>query len=140
MTDTEFAIGAHHYRAGRLNARQQFDVARRLGYVLTMLGAEKNAEFKPTPENFARIILVTAGQVPQPDMDMALNICLGVVKRKIPGDLGWAAIATPAGAMMFDDIDMPAMLEMVWRVVSAHRMVDFLSVSGRSSGEPKSPS
>lgn len=137
MTD-EFSIGAHHYRVGRLDARKQFDIARRLGYVLTMLGAEKNAEFKPTPENFARIILVTAGQVPQADMDTALSICLGVIKRKIPGEQGWAAIATSTGAMMFEDIDMPAMLEMVWRVVSAHRMVDFLSVSGHSSGGPKS--
>jgi hypothetical protein len=138
LTD-EFQIGAHHYLVGRLDARRQFDVARRLGYVLTMLGAEKSAEFKPTPENFARIILVTAGQVPQADMDTALNICLGVVKRKITGDVGWASVTTQKGdALMFDDIDMPIMLQLVWHVVSAHRMVDFLSVSGRSSGEPKS--
>lgn len=137
MTDTEFQIGPHNYRAGRLNARQQFDVARRLSYVLTMLGAEKSPEFKPTPENFARIILVTSGSIPQADVDAALNICLGVVKRKLPNDQGWAAIVASNGAMMHEDIDMATMLEIVWHVVSAHRMVDFLSASARDSAAPK---
>jgi hypothetical protein len=136
MSDTEFKIGANDYRAGRLSARQQFDVARRLSFVLTMLGAEKTAEFKATPENFARIILVTAGQVPQADMDAALTLCLSTVKRKIPGDIGWAPLTAPGGALMMD-IDMPELLEIVWRVVSAHRMVDFLSGNDQTSARPK---
>jgi hypothetical protein len=137
LTDTEFTIGAHHYRADRLNARQQFDVARRLSYVLTTLGAEKSPEFKPTPENFARIILVTSGMIPQSDMDAALNICLGAVKRKLHGDLGWGPIVASNGALIHDDIDMATMLELVWHIVSAHRMVDFLSASARASAAPK---
>lgn len=144
MTDPEFQIGPHTYRSSRLNARQQFDVARRLGYVLTMLGMEKVAEFKPTPENFARVILVSAGQVPQADMDAALNICLGAIKRRIDGagvaeHQAWSPIITPAGDPRYDDIDMPIMLQLVWHVISAHRMADFLSGSASRSAEPKSP-
>lgn len=137
MSDTEFKIGPHHYQAGRLNARQQFDVARRLSDVLMLLGMERSEEFKRTPENFARVILVSSARVPQADIDAALNICLGIVKRRLPGDQGWAAIVASNGAMMYDDIDMPVMLEIFWHVVSAHRMVDFLSASGRASAAPK---
>src|ERR1700735_2990271 len=137
MTD-EFQIGAHHYRAGRLNAKDAFHVARRLGYVLTALGIEKGEQFKPTPENFARIILVTSGQVPQADMDFALNTCLGVVKRSMGDHQGWAAIATSTGALMYDDIDMSTMLQIVWHVISAHRLPDFLFESG-GAGAPKKP-
>jgi hypothetical protein len=138
LTD-EFQIGAHHYRAGRLSAKDAFHVARRLGYVLTALGIEKGDAFKPTSENFARIILVTSGQVPQADMDFALNTCLGVVKRRIGDHQGWAAITTSAGAMMYDDIDMSAMLQIVWHVISAHRLPDFLFESGSGSAGQKIP-
>lgn len=138
LSESEFTVGSNQYRAGRLNARQQFDVARRLRDVLMILGMERGPEFKSTPENFARIVLVSSGNVPQADMDIALNICLGVIKRRMPGDQGWVVIITPTGALMFDDIDMPVMLQLVWHVVNAHRMVDFLSVSVLNSSEPKS--
>src|SRR5690348_10037426 len=135
MAHDEFKIGEHHYRIGRLNARQQFDVARRLSFVLVQLGGEKNPEFKPTAENFARIILVTTGSVPQSDMDTALNICLSAVTRQMGGDRGYAAVVAGNGAMMFEDIDMSAMLQIVWHVIDQHRLVDFLSAGVRKSAE-----
>jgi hypothetical protein len=137
LTDAEFTIGPHTYRAARLNARQQFDVARRLTNVLAMLGAEKSPEFKPTPDNFARAILFSAGSIPQADMDMALGTCLGVVKRRMPGDQGWAPIATSSGSLMYDDMGMPEMLEALWHVLSAHRLPDFLYAGVRASSEAK---
>jgi hypothetical protein len=135
MADNEFKVGHHTYRAGRLDARKQFDVARRLSYVLVQLGAEKKADFKPSAENFARIILVTTGYIPQADMDAALNICLSVVKRHIPGDIGWAALTASNGALMYEDIGMAEMLQIVWHVISMHRLVDFLAASAQDSSE-----
>ncbi len=135
MSENEFTVGGHRYRADRLNARQQFDIARRLSYTLVQLGAEKKPDFKPTPENFSRIFLVTSGFVPQADMDMALNVCLGVVKRHIPGDIGWASLTAANGSLMYADIGMAEMLQIVWHVIAAHRLVDFLAVGAQNSSE-----
>ncbi len=100
-----------------------------------MLGAEKKPDFKPTSENFARVFLVTSGFVPQSDMDVALNACLSVVTRHVSGDRGWAPVASKDGALMFDDIDMGTMLQIVWHVIAAHRLVDFLAAGAQNSKE-----
>lgn len=135
MPSSEFKVASHTYKAARLNARQQFDVARRLSYVLVQLGGEKKPDFKPTAENFARIFLVTSGYVPQSDMDISLNMCLSAVSRNAGGDRGWVSISSSNGALMFDDIGMPEMLEIVWHVIAEHRLVDFLAASARNSSE-----
>ncbi len=68
-------------------------------------------------------------------MDTALNVCLGVVSRNMGGDRGWAPVVASNGALMFDDIDMGTMLQIVWHVIAAHRLVDFLAAGAQNSKE-----
>lgn len=138
MTENEFQVGKHTYRAKRLSAKDQFHVARKMSYTLFQLGGDKTEKFVPSPKNFARVICVTTGGLAQSDLDSVLDVCLGVVSRQVSGDRGWAPIQTK-GVMMFEDISMPEMLELVWHVIDAHRLVDFLAADPSDSKEHKKP-
>jgi hypothetical protein len=127
------------FRTGRLNARQQFHVARRLGPILvarlqgmaamtkmlglpTAEGAQEAAE--PAPEALVPEDVMAAGfipaatalaRMPDADADFVLTTCLGVCSRMQGSQ--WAPVQASNGKMMFEDIGMQEMMQLVNAVV-----------------------
>ena len=110
---TEFTIGEHTYRAGRLDARTQFHVVRRLGPVLADLTTASTG-------NVIANIAVAVGKLKDEDADYVIDKSLRVVTRAQDNGRGWAAVSNPTGGLMFDDIDMPVMLQLVWKVLEEY--------------------
>ncbi|MDB5444971.1 MAG: hypothetical protein JWQ97_288 [Phenylobacterium sp.] len=103
----------------RIDARKQFHVVLRLAPAL--LGMMQAAA---APEGGARSLLASVGpfteaigKVSDEDADYILDTLLGAVQRKIPGDRGWASVMSGSGfasGMMFEDIDLAAMMQLAF--------------------------
>lgn len=131
----EFEVGGFQYRSERLNAQQCYDVARRFSVVLIMLGGMKGSDAQPDRQSFARALCAVSRPVPQEDSDTAIGICLSAVSRRQPNDVGWQKIREPrSGRLIFEDIDMMSMLEIVWEVMDYHKLPDFFSVTPATLG------
>jgi hypothetical protein len=125
---SQFNVGSNSYVIGRLDALRQFDVARKLAPVLIFLGAgRKPDEPEPTPDKFARAFCAVAGGIPQTDSDEAMRLCLGVVSRVVQGGAAAAPVIAPFGGVMYQDIDLTEMLQLVGEVLRAHKLTSFFS-------------
>lgn len=129
-----FKVGEAEYQAAPLNAFDQLHVARKLGSVLIFLGSMKDNPDK-TPVNYARAMVAAAAPLGNDEVDWALGACLSIVTRKQPG--GWAPIRAPGGKLMFEDIDLLAMMEIVWNVLDQNGLISFFYVAPSSSSEPE---
>ena len=110
----EVQVGDHKYLIGKLNAREQYDVFRRLGPSASIFEQELDQVHAPGVRFAGGVYGDMLGRMPQSDSDWILNTCLNVVKR-ITG-------ATPApifvsGRLAYEDIDMGEMLELVDLVI-----------------------
>lgn len=117
---TEVQVGENTYQIGRLDARKQFHVARRLAPVLGGLakafGSGKVANIDPLAaiEPMGQVIAA----MPDTDVDYVLNACLTACSRKTAA--GWAPVQAPNGALMYGDLDMGTMLQLVFKVLEAN--------------------
>lgn len=139
----QFSVGGHKYSCGRLNAFDQYDVARRFSPVLVWLGALKKEQEVRDPKAFAQAICAMSASLPRADTDAVLNLCLSVVAREQA--TGFAPMRAESGALMFQDIELAELLEIVWHVLEANRIVDFFAASPSPSiategGQPSSGS
>lgn len=128
----ETTIGGNIYRIGKLAAREQLHVYRRLAPVLQGAGGIEAfmgmaAAAKPTdgapidPAVIAAIggllgpMLNILGALPDHEIDYVIDLCLAKVGRKVDGDRGYAPVFN--GGLMFDDISVWQMLELTGRVI-----------------------
>lgn len=106
-------IGGQKYRIGRIDARKQFHVARRLAPLLAGLGS-----LSGKGEGFATAVAPLAealSSMPDSDVDYVLDVCLGACQRVQPN--GHAAPIMARGELMFEDIDMAQMVQIAIRVI-----------------------
>jgi hypothetical protein len=112
-------IGSDTYATGKLCAFEQFHVTRRVAPIFGMLGitASQIAKYsdKQTPEAdaFAALLPVVFEQVAsmrEDDVDYVLKTCLSKCSR-LQGER-FAPVMTQ-GKLMFMDIEMPVMLQLV---------------------------
>lgn len=137
---SEFAIGGHSYRAGRMDAFKQLAVARRLGPFVKAFYHAIAASNGGNPIEAYQPILDAIGGMSDADAEFVLNACLATVSRQQPGG-AWAPILPAPGQIMFEDITPSVMLDLTGRVLEAHRIGDFfsglLSLSGPAVGMGK---
>lgn len=127
----DIEVGKHHYRIGRMDVMTQFHVARKLAVVLLWL---KDAPRDTGVPDMARALCSVSSPVSDGDMDYCIGACLSVVQRK-SGEM-YAPVRT-AGAVMFDDITMSEMLQLVYHVCVQSGIVGFFSESpAPSPGQP----
>jgi hypothetical protein len=112
MSDIE--VNGNVYRIGRMDARKQFHVSRRLAPLLAGLGgaisgkkADAAATFQPIAEALA--------QMSDEDTDYILDNCLAVVSRQQGNQ--FAPVMARGGSMMFEDIDLPTMMQLTIAVI-----------------------
>ncbi|WGS52672.1 hypothetical protein LFL96_31295 [Paraburkholderia sp. D15] len=107
-------INGTSYRIGRLDAKKQFHVARRLAPLLAGLGSALQEKTTALVDLVSPIAgaLSTMSDV---DTDYILDTCLMVVQRQ-QGD-GWQSVMVRDGGLLFQDIDLPAMLRLAVAVI-----------------------
>lgn len=109
-------VGGQKYRIGRIDARKQFHVARRLAPLLAGMGESALAD---KAGGFAAMVgpLTTAlSSMSDEDVDYVLDACLYVCQRIQPNGQGAPVIAR-SGGMMFEDIDMGQMIQLAVKVI-----------------------
>lgn len=107
-------VGGQKYRIGRIDARKQFHVARRLAPLLAGMSAapEKSTGFAA----FIGPLTDALSGMSDEDVDYVLDVCLGVCQRMQPNGQGAPVIAR-SGGLMFEDIDMGQMIQLAVKVI-----------------------
>lgn len=162
----EFRIGDVLYRTRhKMSARQQFHVARRLapliGQVVSLAPMLKTAMTEPLPvatddpEAQAKIEATQAAQIEaliiplsaalarisDEDCDYVLDQCMSVVQRNSGNGQGpaWSDIWNPrANRLMFEDIELPAMMQIAAEVIREN-LEGFFSVQPVGATAPLTP-
>jgi hypothetical protein len=106
-------VGGQKYRIGRIDARKQFHVARRLAPLLAGMSGvpDKSAGFAA----FLGPLTDALSGMSDEDVDYVLDICLGVCQRLQPN--GHPAPVMVRGGLMFEDIDMGQMIQLAVKVI-----------------------
>jgi hypothetical protein len=129
------------YSVGRLSAKKQFAVSRRLGPFLGDVMPNIKQLIHGKGDIIDRCIELiptiadTLANMKDEDCDFIIDTCLAVVKRQQPG--GWQNVTTPTGVLMFpEDIDMMVMLQLTAEVVSVNLLPFFPIDLLKDSDEP----
>lgn len=106
-------VGGHKYRIGRIDARKQFHVARRLAPLLAGMSGipDKSAGFAA----FLGPLADALSGMSDEDVDYVLDVCLSVCQRIQPN--GHPAPVMTRGGLMFEDIDMGQMIQLAVKVI-----------------------
>lgn len=111
----ELELDGHTYRVGKLDARAQFHIVRRLAPVLGELapalqGGKGGLDALPP-------IATAVAELSDADADYCIFGLLKVVSREQPNGLGWGPVATE-NLLMYDDIGMTQMLKLSWEALT----------------------
>jgi hypothetical protein len=124
----EFQVDNHTYRVEPLSTFDSFDIARRVAPVITMLVMQKNRE--KLQEGFARAFVSLSSGITREDGQAILTLCMARVSRQ--DQVGFAPIMA-AGKMMYEDIGMEQLLQLLWHVLLLSKIIDFFDVPVSSS-------
>lgn len=120
----EVTIQGQVYRTGKLNAFQQFHVARRLAPILQSISNVATKLPEPSSAQLGENDTVAlldgltnvVSRMSDEDCNYVLNACLGACSRQ--QGAGWARVqAANGGGLMFVDIDMNVMLQLAFATV-----------------------
>jgi len=119
----EFEVAGQRYRAEKLDAFKQLHVSRKIAPIVPKLlpmfmkfAEQKGAlqdDIASMAEAFEPLAQALA-EMPDADCEYVFNACLGMVMRNHQGN--WASIWT-GGSLMFDDIDLGAMVQIAAKVI-----------------------
>lgn len=127
----EFPVGGHTYRVEPLSTFDSFDIARRVAPVITMLVMQKDRD--KLQEGFARAFVSLSSGITREDGQAILTLCMARVSRQ--DQVGFAPIMV-AGKMMYEDIGMEQMLQLLWHVLLLSKIIDFFDVPVSSLKKP----
>jgi hypothetical protein len=112
----EFELKGHTYRAGKIDARAQFHIVRRLAPVLGEI-APAAAGGKLGGLDALPPLANAIAKLSDADADYCLFGLLAVVSRKQPQGTGWGPVTTTGNLLMYDDLDMVGMLQLAWKAL-----------------------
>lgn len=142
----EVTIKDRRFKTGRLDAIQQFHVARRIAPILSTfmasVAAKQMAEIEQMPESAMLSLLVSPAmaalaEMPQDDADYVIQACLRVCEREEPG--GWQRMIAPNGRLVFEETDLATILQLVIAVVKENLGAFFPDPNALGEAAPKSP-
>lgn len=123
----EFEVNGTEYRAGKIDARKQFHIVRRLAPVMGgMVGVNDAEALEPLAKAIASLS--------DDDADYVLFGLLDCVSRKQANGLGWAKVSK-GNALMFEDIDMAAMLKLAYNAMQANMQDFFAAIRSALNGQ-----
>ena len=116
---SDFVVGDKTYRAGKIPAMVQLNVARRLAPIVAALVASKKPDDDVvTITDLAGPMADAFSKMADQDVEYVMAKCLSVVSVRRDGDTGWVRIWNDAAnAPQFEDIDLVTMVTIVSEVV-----------------------
>lgn len=111
----EFELNEQTYSVGKIDARAQFHIIRRLAPVIGEI-APSAASGKMAGLDALPPLANAIAKLSDDDADYCLFGLLKVIKRKQGQGLGFGPVCT-GNAIMYDDIDMAAMLQLAWKAL-----------------------
>lgn len=124
---TEFTIGEHTYRAGKLDAFKQLHLSRKVAPIIPTLipvfvklsASQSGNPLSGDLSGMAGLLGPFAeglAGMPDEDAEYVLSTCLAVVQRK--QGTAWAPVwSERSNVCMFDDMDLGAMIQIASRVI-----------------------
>jgi len=117
----EFTVAGIEYRAGKLDAFKQFHIVRRLTPIFATLKNLKFIEDAATgtkkidiKETDLTPVADALSSLSDEDSEYIINTCMNVCQRKQAS--GWVKVRSNGG-LMFEDMDMPVLLQLTWNVI-----------------------
>jgi hypothetical protein len=130
---SDFEVGGKKYRSGKMNAIQQFQVARRLAPILAAIPDA----VKKINSGFEAMVpmLEIVSKMSDDEVTYVIGECMSVVNRE--DGAGWAKVwVKGASAPMYDDIDMMQMLTITTNVIMDNLLPFIGAVPQISKGQP----
>lgn len=121
---TEFELDGQNYRAVKLSAFQQFHLSRKIAPLLpplipAFLKVQADGSFTKDLGGLAVLLQPVAdalAALKDDEAEYILATCLGAVQRQTGKN--WAPVWNKSGNVcMFDDLELPAMLQLSFRVI-----------------------
>lgn len=151
----ELTINGNKYRSVKLNAIQQFHVARRLAPAILTLGSTASELVKTLTalqskgdaaevDAFGMMVAAAGplanvlGAMTDEDSDYVINACLRAVSREVSSGVGWQNVISSSGGVMFDDIELPVMLQLVVAVIREN-LANFTNALGPRALNTETP-
>lgn len=119
------------YHLRNLNTFEHFELARKLAPVLTLLSMQKDKAL--LKQGFAQSFVSLVGELRKEDMDIVLATCLTGVTREDQN--GGVQPIYVSGQLMFTDIDLNTMMDIIWEVLLKARLLDFFAARPSNSTE-----
>jgi len=146
---SEIELNGNKYRVGRLNGKKQWNVARRLMPVLSeLIKAAKDIPQGANPENpspedaqkflekISEPLADSFSRITDENSDYIIDTCLAVCDRA--QGPAWAPLMR-GGNLMFQDLDMIAMLGLTFAVIRENLGDFFYSDQPNTSAPPAPP-
>ncbi|CAB4149543.1 hypothetical protein UFOVP558_7 [uncultured Caudovirales phage] len=145
MTDRDFQIGERHFKLSKINALKQYHIVRRIAPILgdilpsikDVAGAMKDQAKLTEQEKFDQIAVMAGplfsgmAKLSDKDSEIVLFGLLAAVEMKQPETNSWARLVVN-DQMMFQDLDLPTMLQAAGRAFMFN-MAGFFAVLPRAS-------
>lgn len=109
----DITINNHTYRTGKIDARAQFHIVRRLAPIFGELVPALRSGKDANPMDVLPAITASFAKLSDEDMDYCLFGLLRAVTRQQPNGLGWGPVCTGT-VLAYDDISMAVMLQLAW--------------------------
>lgn len=138
--DEPVTIAGADYRIGKLDARKQLHVARRVMPIMGALVGLMQAQGQITVTAALPAMAEQIAAMPDADVDYVVGNCLAVCQRRndVHGG-GWGAVQASNGKLMFDDIGLPEMLQLVAAVIQENLGSFFAGLGQTSASVETSP-
>jgi hypothetical protein len=133
---SESVIGGYTYRIGKLSARDQFHVIRKLAPLMGSLG---NASKTGTDAEALVPIATALGEMSDDAADSILFELLKVASRKLENGIGWAPVST-GKQLMYADLPLADMLQIAWAVFQENFAGFLQGLHGAGSQDSPAPS
>lgn len=136
----EFEVKGNTYQVSQLDAITQFHVVRRLAPVLGKMTSLFEGEKAGQSENSLGALeplSLAISEMSDEDANYCIFTLLKRVKRKQAQGLGWAPVSSSSRQLMFEDIDMSTMLQIVAKAIQFNFM-DFFQESPLASNDTPS--
>ena len=125
---SETTINDQTYQLGKLDAMKQLHITRRIAPLLTQLTAlAKSVQVPEGGSSMGSLLAMdmaglqplaqALASLPDADVDYIVNTCMNVVNRRIEGGTGWAKVTAANNVLMYSDIDMSVMMQLVIQVI-----------------------
>lgn len=136
----EFEVGGKKYQAGRLSVFDQMAVAKRLMPAIknlvtpefinatrSKLESENGGEAKIGVSAIVPAIADAIYSLKDEDAERIVRTSLKVVSRQNSGG-AFSPLLASSGDLLFDDVSLPNMLQIAWKVIESH-LGDFFFIA-----------